>query len=190
MKISTILGSPKLKGNTALVLSKFEDLAGENHQIERINLVDYDINGCLGCLKCQENRDEPACIQKDQVSGLLDKLLASDALIYATPLYCWSFSGQLKLFIDRHFCLMKFNPAPEMPSSLIKGKKTALLVSCGGPVENNADLIQSTFERIADFTSTQVVGKYILPLCMMTDSLENRAYQVAEKMFEDFFIKA
>lgn len=186
MQITTILGSPRLKGNTTLVLSKFEDLAREEHELERINITEYNVNGCLGCLKCQETRDEPGCVQKDDVAGLLQKVMDADAVVYASPLYCWSFSGQLKQFIDRHFCLMKFNPAPQMPSSLIEGKRTALLVSCGGPIEDNADLIQSTYDRFSNFTSTRIIGKYILPFCMMTESLEGRADQVAQKMMSDF----
>jgi multimeric flavodoxin WrbA len=186
MKIITIMGSPREKGNTALVLSKFEELAGEKHELERINIAEHEVKGCVGCLKCQEKRDEPGCVQKDDVPHLLQKIMQSDAVVYASPLYCWSFSGQLKQFIDRHFCLMKFNPAPQMPDSLLEGKQTALLVSCGGPIEENADFIQGTFDRFANFTSLQTVGKYILPFCMMTDSLEGRAEEVAHKMSEDF----
>lgn len=53
MKILTILGSPKKHGNTATVLKRFEELISPLHQVERINLRDYTIHGCLGCNVCQ-----------------------------------------------------------------------------------------------------------------------------------------
>ena len=49
MKILTILGSPRRKGNTAAVLAKFEEMAKGEHSVDRINIVDYDVRGCLGC---------------------------------------------------------------------------------------------------------------------------------------------
>ena len=61
MKIITILGSPKKKGNTATVLSMFEDKVGKNHEVERININQYNVGGCLGCYKCQERKGEPGC---------------------------------------------------------------------------------------------------------------------------------
>ena len=68
MKIVAILGSPRRKGNTAKVLSMFEDKIGKENQVEIININDYKINGCLGCSKCKEKTDEPGCIQKDDAA--------------------------------------------------------------------------------------------------------------------------
>ena len=45
MKIITILGSPRKKGNTAKVLSMFEDNVEKNHQVERINITQYKVGG-------------------------------------------------------------------------------------------------------------------------------------------------
>jgi len=46
MKIITILGSPRKKGNTAKVLSMFEDNVEKNHEVERINITQYKVGGC------------------------------------------------------------------------------------------------------------------------------------------------
>ena len=61
MKIITILGSPRRQGNTATVLSMFESLVAAQHQVDRVDLVDYDVRGCLGCGACQKVLDEPGC---------------------------------------------------------------------------------------------------------------------------------
>jgi len=54
MKIITILGSPRKKGNTAKVLSMFEGKVEKNHEVERVNITQYKVGGCLGCYKCKE----------------------------------------------------------------------------------------------------------------------------------------
>ena len=49
MKIVTILGSPRKKGNTAKVLSMFEYKVQKDHEIERINITQDEVGGCIGC---------------------------------------------------------------------------------------------------------------------------------------------
>ncbi len=83
MKIITILGSPRTKGNTAKVLSMFEDNVGAKHEIERINIAQYKVGGCLGCYKCKEIKDEPGCVQKDDALTIFEKMIRADAIVYA-----------------------------------------------------------------------------------------------------------
>ncbi len=78
MKIITILGSPKKKGNTAKVLSMFEDKVENNHEVERINVTKYNVGGCLGCYKCQESKDEPGCVQKDDALAIFEKMIQAN----------------------------------------------------------------------------------------------------------------
>jgi multimeric flavodoxin WrbA len=49
MKIITILGSPRKKGNTAKILSMFENRVEKDHEVEHINITQYKVGGCLGC---------------------------------------------------------------------------------------------------------------------------------------------
>lgn len=184
MKVTTILGSPREKGNTARVLGLFEELIAQDHEVDRINIVSRKVNGCLGCRICQEVTDQPGCVQEDEAVSIFERLIAADALIYASPLYCWGFSSQMKAFIDRHFCLVKGYGSPEH-KSLIAGKRTALLVTCGGPVENNADLIQGIFDRVNNFVKCNVVGKYIVPFCTTPDAMGAEALETAKKMADD-----
>ncbi len=81
MKIITILGSPRKKGNTAKVLSMFEDKVEKNHEVERINITQYKVGGCLGCLKCQESKGEPGCVQKDDALTIFEKMIQADAIV-------------------------------------------------------------------------------------------------------------
>jgi hypothetical protein len=90
----------------------------------------------------------------------------------------------MKALIDRHFCLATGHDTPEY-KSLVKGKRMALLVTCAGPIENNADLIQQIFDRFNDYLQSDVIGKYIVPFCTTPDSLSSEAIDTAKKMHKD-----
>jgi len=184
MKVATILGSPRLKGNTATVLGWFEEALAGEHEVDRINVVKFKVNGCLGCYKCQETSEEIGCVQKDDGAGLYQRMMAADAIVYASPLYWWGFSAQIKPLIDRQMALVTGYDTPEY-KSLIEGRKASLLVTCGGPIEDNADLIQGIFDRAAAYTMTPVAGKYVIPNLMTPEDLGEEAREVARQMAAD-----
>jgi len=181
MKIITILGSPKKKGNTATVLSMFERKVEKNHEIERINISQYKVGGCLGCYKCQEIKDEPGCVQKDDAVTIFEKMIQADAIVYASPLYCWGFTSQIKPLIDRHFCLVSGYGTPDHVS-LLSGKPTALLVTCAGPVEGNCDAIQNVFNGFSDYGKTVTKGNFILPFCTTPEAIGENGVELAESL--------
>ncbi len=181
MKIMTILGSPRLKGNTAQVLGKMEALLTADHPVDRVNVISLDLRGCLGCGACRKVKDAPGCVQKDDVPGIFERMRAADLIVYATPLYCWGFTSQMKALLDRHYCLVKGIGSSRM-HSLLEGKKTALLVTCGGAVEGNADCIQTVFERMNRYIGCHVVGKYIVPFCITPDGMDAKATETAQRM--------
>lgn len=184
MKITTVMGSPRLHGNTAAVLGLFESLAEATHQVERVNIVKHEVKGCLGCDACFKTLDAPGCVQRDDAVGIFERLMASDAIVYATPLYVWDFTAQMKAFIDRHYCLVKW-AGGEVTGTLLKGKRAALLVTCGDVAEQNADLIQEVFEREMRYVGCEVAGKYIVPNCSTPDKLGEKGKSTARAMYEE-----
>ncbi|MEN6413979.1 MAG: flavodoxin family protein [Veillonellales bacterium] len=186
MKFLSFLGSPNRNGNTAEILDRMEKRLSEHgHEAERVYLKDFTIHGCQGCLACQQASDEPVCVQKDDVQDLLRRVGAADAVIYASPLYGWNFTAQLKQYLDRHFCLAKGFATPEH-TSFIQGKKVAMLVTCGGPIENNADLVLPLFERMfAGYLKCTVLGEIVVPFCGITGMLDKKkADKAAEELFQ------
>lgn len=181
MKILTILGSPKKNGNTATVLDMFDEKVGGNHEVERIHITDYKVGGCLGCYKCMEKKDEPGCVQKDDALTIFDKMMQADALVYASPLYCWGFTSQLKPLIDRHFCLVSGYGTADH-DSLIAGKPAALLLTCGGPIEGNCDPVQGVFAGITNFTRLKAKGNFILPGCTAPDAIGDEGVALAANL--------
>jgi multimeric flavodoxin WrbA len=97
-------------------------------------------------------------------------MIQSDAIVYASPLYCWSFTSQLKPLIDRHFCLAKNEGTPDY-ISLISGKPAALLVTCAGPIEENCDAIKHIFAGLTDYLQLTPKGNFILPFCTKPDAI-------------------
>ena len=185
MQLTTVLGSPRKKGNTARVLEMFESLMTQRgYEVDRINIVDCEVNGCLGCQACKQVKHEPGCKQQDDAVGIFERMMAADAVIYATPLYTYGFPSQMKALVDRQNCLVTGYGGPEY-TPLLRGKRIALLVTCGGPVEENADLIQEAFERESQYQAWDVVGKYVVPFCSTPDALGDKAMETAEQMARD-----
>jgi multimeric flavodoxin WrbA len=183
MKIVTIMGSPHKNGNTATVLGKFEEKISSKHEVERVNMADVEVMGCVGCMACRDTPEAPGCIQRDDANGIFEKLIEADVVIYATPLYVWGFSSQLKAFLDRHVCLGTGSYGSDW-SSLVAGKPAMLLVTSGGPEENNADIIQTSFDRICSYLKMDCGGKFIVGLCTTPDELGDRAEETASRMAE------
>ncbi len=184
MQIVTILGSPRKRGNTAAVLRVFEALAAPQHEIDRINITDYRVAGCLGCDHCFDNWTEPGCAQRDDAVQLLARILAADLVVYASPVYCWAFPAQLKALLDRHYCLVKWQDGA-VAAALMAGKRVALLVTYGGDAADNADLIQVMFDREIAYLRGVVVGKYVVANCGTPAELGERAAATARQMMQD-----
>ena len=68
------------------------------HQVELISLRGKEIKFCVGCLACQK---VGACVFKDDVPAIMESVLNSDVVCWATPIYYYEMSGQMKTLIDR-----------------------------------------------------------------------------------------
>ncbi|HVO11963.1 MAG TPA: flavodoxin family protein [Vicinamibacteria bacterium] len=184
MRITTLLGSPRRAGNTAHILAAFEQRASRAHEVCRINVVDEHIEGCRGCDACQEVLDAPGCRRRDDAEAVFARILASDAVVYATPVYVWDFTAQMKALMDRHYCLVKWR-GREQPKHLLRDKKTMLLATCGGDARSNADLLEEIFRREMRYLRCRVVGTYVVPWCALPAELGEQPAVVAERMLGD-----
>ena len=98
-KILIISSSPRKGGNSDLLCDEFmKGARGAGHDVEKVRLAEKRIGYCRGCGVCH---DTHACLQKDDMEELLDKLLEADAIVLATPVYFYTLCGQMKTFIDR-----------------------------------------------------------------------------------------
>jgi multimeric flavodoxin WrbA len=101
MKITVLMGSPNRNGSTALLADSFVKGAEESgHTCNVIDVCHCDIHPCIGCVRCGY---EGPCVQKDDTEMIRKELLSSDMVVFATPLYYYGMSAQLKTVVDR-FC--------------------------------------------------------------------------------------
>lgn len=98
-KVLVISSSPRRGGNSDTLCNQFIKGATEaGNEVEKIFLKDYTINYCTGCGVCVETSK---CPQKDDMADLLQKMIDTDVVVFGSPIYFYTMSGQLKTFIDR-----------------------------------------------------------------------------------------
>jgi multimeric flavodoxin WrbA len=102
MKIFALNGSPrKESSNTDRLLLPFLDGAKEEGaEVDLVYLQKHKIGPCLGCFHCWL-KTPGQCVQKDDMTGLLERMKQADVLVCATPLYVCGMSAQMKAFFDR-----------------------------------------------------------------------------------------
>ena len=101
MKIVILQGSPNINGSTNLLVESFTKGAIEKgHNVKRFDIANMGINSCNGCIAC--GYDGP-CVIDDDNEIVKKEILNSDMIVFATPLYYYGMTAQLKSVVDR-FC--------------------------------------------------------------------------------------
>ncbi len=100
MKNVLIINSTYRKGgNSEILAEQFRKGAEQSgNVVNTINLRSIKLNFCIGCLSCQKTGK---CVFADSINELLPQVQNADVLVFATPVYFYSMSGQLKTFLDR-----------------------------------------------------------------------------------------
>lgn len=99
-KVIIICGSPRVGGNSDLLATQFAKGATEaGHKVQTVYLRQLKMGFCHGCLACLP--DKKFCIQNDDANALLPWVLDADVICFATPVYYYSITGQMKTFLDR-----------------------------------------------------------------------------------------
>lgn len=97
--VLVISTSPRKGGNSETLADAFICGANEaGHQTEKISLYDKKIGFCKGCLACQKTG---RCVICDDADTIAQKMLTADVLVFATPIYYYEMSGQMKTMLDR-----------------------------------------------------------------------------------------
>lgn len=174
IKIVVINGSPRKNGATAIMLEEMVEylhLKGDT-EIKYINLANYNLNYCIGCMKCYQNAK---CFQTDQLEDIVKLISNSDGVIIGSPTYASNISGILKTLIDRgHFVL----------EQALMGKYTFGLVTCeiaGG--NNTLSILNSLFLYSGGITA----GEFIHKLSYNTNPFSNNNVRLSLQSKTDNF---
>lgn len=166
MKIVILLGSPNRNGSTHLLAECFRQGAQEaGHTVEIIDVAHADIHPCTGCIHCGY---EGPCSQKDDVEGIRAKILDADMMVFATPLYYYGMSAQLKTLVDR-FCA--FN-------SSIHGKhmKSVLLTVAWNGDYWTFDALEAHYKTLVRYLNLEDMGMVLGYGCGTLSMTKHSAY--------------
>lgn len=98
-KVLVLVTSPRKGGNSATLAKKFAMGAEEaGNQVEMVFLQDKTIGFCKGCLICQKTQH---CVMQDDAEIISQKMRTADVIVFATPIYFYEMSGQMKTMLDR-----------------------------------------------------------------------------------------
>lgn len=98
-KVLIVSTSPRKGGNSDTLAEEFAKGAREaGHEVEKIGLWDKTIGFCRGCLACQKTK---RCVIHDDADAIAQKMMAADVIVFATPIYYYEMSGQMKTMLDR-----------------------------------------------------------------------------------------
>lgn len=98
-KVVVLSTSLRSNSNSELLAKSFVEGSKESgNEVEYISLKNKDIRFCIGCLACQKLGH---CVIKDDVTDIMDSVLYADVVVWASPIYYYEMSGQMKTLIDR-----------------------------------------------------------------------------------------
>ena len=138
MKIVIVNGSAR-KGNTLTAIQAFAEGVAEENEIEIIAPEKLNIAPCKGCGVCQCSK---GCVDQDDTNPTIDKIVAADVIVFATPVYWWGMSAQLKLIIDKCYC----------KGLHLNNKKGGVIVVGAARVGSiQYELINKQFQCMADY---------------------------------------
>lgn len=99
MKVLIVSTSLRTNSNSDILARECERGALEaGHDVEYVSLKGKTIQYCIGCLSCVKSG---CCVLKDDVANIMEKVKNADVIVYATPIYYFEMSGQMKTLLDR-----------------------------------------------------------------------------------------
>lgn len=149
VKIFVITGSHHKNGTSVKLAEQFirgAKMAG--HNVEKFDAAFADLHPCLGCDKCMMSGP---CVQKDDMNEVLSKLISSDMVVFATPLYYFGMSAQLKMLIDRFYSKNGEIQAKHM--------KSVLLATCWDTDEAIMSGLKQHYHLLCDYLNWNSIGE-------------------------------
>ena len=168
MKILVLTGSPRKNGNSNHLASRFIEGAEEaGHSVVRFDAAQSEVHPCIACNSC--GMDGP-CIFQDDFEIVREHIVPADMVVFATPMYYFGLSAQLKAVIDRFYAI---NGQIHVP------KKAALLMTYANTAASQAAPIAAHYDVLLDYLGWQDAGRVIAPGVWVEGSIRGTAYPQA-----------
>ena len=161
MKVVILSGNMRINSNTQELVQPFiQELTALGASVVEYQLKDLQINPCVACWTCQNTIDRPGCPQIDDMGAIMETVLASDLIVFATPIYAWYCTPPLKAAMDRLVYAMNKYYGDIAETNLWAGKKLALIVTCGYEIEEGAGVYEEGIRRFAKHSRLNYLGKF------------------------------
>ena len=152
MKIFVLTGSPRKGGNSATLADYFIRGAKEaGHSVERFDAAFKKVHSCIACNTCGMNGP---CVFKDDFEFVRKHIVDADCVVFATPMYYFGISSQLKAVIDRFYAI---NGSIHVP------KKAVLLMTYANTAASEAVPIKSHYDVLLKYLGWTDAGQIIAP---------------------------
>lgn len=192
IQIVGIVASPRKRMNTdTLVQTVLDGCGNAGATVSKIYLEDLEIHPCRAC----KQQDGSGCVHVDGMEQIYEVYEKADGLILGTPVYYNTVSSQMKLMIDRSYCLAK----PVLQStgeiryeSAVQKAKKGMVVSIGGS-GSNPECVLPVFDIWSPEVNLVVVDSILTTHTQLgEDPLENaellaQAYSKGENFVRSFF---
>ena len=157
-KVLIVKGSPRKQGNSAILAEQVAAGArAMDAHVDSVYLHGMDIQPCDACDSCQAGADV-GCVIGDDMQTLYPLIREADAVVYASPVYWFTVSAQMKLFMDRCYAL---GGAEEgVRGHGLAGKRIGVVLTYGGddPFDSGAINAIRTFQDAFDYIPAHIVG--------------------------------
>ena len=152
MKILVITGSPRKNGNSATLADHFIKGAKEaGHEVVRFDAAFKKVHPCIACNSCGMNGP---CVFKDDFEFVRKHIVEADCVVFATPMYYFGISAQLKAVIDRFYAI---NGSIHVP------KKAVLLMTYANTAASEAVPIKSHYDVLLKYLGWTDAGQIVAP---------------------------
>lgn len=165
MKIFVITGSPRKNGNSNTLADNFIKGAEEaGHKVVRFDSAFKNVHPCIACNKCGMNGE---CVFKDDFEFVRNNIIDADAVVFATPMYYFGISAQIKAVIDRFYAI---NGQIHVP------KKSVLILTYADTSSKEAQPIISHYETLLNYLGWSDAGKIMVSGVWTEGSVNNTQY--------------
>jgi multimeric flavodoxin WrbA len=110
VRVVAFNGSARKGGNTAIMIQHaLSEINRAGIESELVELSGQRIRGCAACYKCANNKDRRCSITDDIVNSCIDKMVAADGILLASPTYFADVTSEIKALIDRAGMVARMN---------------------------------------------------------------------------------
>ena len=153
-KVTILNGSPRRNGNSAVLADQLaEGVRNAGGEVQLFNIHEMDIRPCTGCESCQEPPGS-GCVINDGMREVYQRIIGSDVVVFAGPVYWFNVSAQTKTAIDRLYAIGGGD------ANLLGGKEFGVILTYADedPFVSGAANAVRMFQDMASYLGVTVKG--------------------------------